>query len=88
MNDVPDEVLLPLNERLADWADFDVAAFFLGKALGVTPAEQSWGEAKGLFWGALPNGLLLMNMLTYLTDIGVLEMCEDSGQYRWRSETD
>ena len=49
MGDVPDEVLLPLKERLADWEDVDVAGYFLGKSLGVISKETPWGGAKGLF---------------------------------------
>lgn len=83
MSDVPEDVLLPLKDRMADWLDPDGAAFFLGKSLGVIPVDQSWGESKGLFWGPDPIGLTLMRMLTYLTDVGILEMRDDYGQFRW-----
>jgi hypothetical protein len=83
MNDVPDDVLLPLKERLSDWLDPDVAGFFLGKALGVIPVEQSWGLSKGLFWGPEPIGLVLVDTLRYLADAGILETRDD--QFRWRA---
>jgi hypothetical protein len=79
---VPDEVLLPLKERLAEWEDFDVAGFFLGKALGVIPEEKSWWQSKGLFWGD-PVGFKLTNVLNLLVDLGFLERQDDEAQYRW-----
>jgi hypothetical protein len=80
---VPDEVLLPLKERLADWQDYDVAGFFLGKALGVIPAEDTWWRSKGLFWGGGGVGFQLINVLDLLVDLGFLERQDDEGQYRW-----
>jgi hypothetical protein len=59
MSIVPDEILLPLKDRLADWADPDIAMFFLGKALGAIAPETPWWQAKGLFWGAHPMGMAL-----------------------------
>src|SRR5215472_15308693 len=83
MSTVPDEILLPLKDRLADWEDPDVAMFFLGKALGAIAPETSWGQAKGLFWGANPMGMALVDTLRYLADMGILEQRDDYGQYRW-----
>lgn len=83
MGTVPDEILLPLKDRLADWEDPDVAMFFLGKALGAIAPETAWGQAKGLFWGAHPMGMALVDTLRYLADMGILEQRDDYGQYRW-----
>jgi hypothetical protein len=83
MSAVPDEILLPLKDRLADWVDPDVAMFFLGKALGAIAPETPWGQAKGLFWGAHPVGMALVDTLRYLADRGILEQRDDYGQYRW-----
>ena len=80
---VPDEVLLPLKERLADWQDYDVAGFFLGKALGVIPAEDSWWRSKGIFWAADEVGIQLVDILKLLVDFGFLEQRDDYAQYRW-----
>jgi hypothetical protein len=83
MGDIPDEVLLPLKDRLADWQDVDVAGYFLGKALGVIAPETSWGQAKGLFWTSQPIGMALIDTLRFLVDIGILEQREDYCEYRW-----
>jgi hypothetical protein len=83
MGDVPDEVLLPLKERLADWEDVDVAGYFLGKSLGVISKETPWGGAKGLFWGGTPTGLTLIETLKFLADIGILEQRDGYAEYRW-----
>jgi len=85
MNEIPDEVLLPLKERLADWQDVDVAGFFLGKALGAIPAEMAWSRAKGLFWSPRPLGLALADTLRFLADAGILEVRDDC-EYRWAGD--
>jgi hypothetical protein len=84
---IPDEVLLPLKERLSEWQDFDVAGFFLGKALGVIPAERSWWRSKALFWGD-PVGTRLIKVLNLLVDSGFLERDDDEAKYRWAPDFD
>ena len=91
MSDVPDDVLLPLRERLRDWEDYDVAGFYLGKALGVIPPEDSFGEAKHLFWAASEDGMKLIDMVRFLVDRGFLEQRDplgEYGEYRWRTGPD
>ena len=83
MSNFPDEVPLPLKDRLADWQEPDAAMFYLGKALGAIAPETSWGQAKSLFWGATPLGMALVDTLHYMADIGILEQCDDYGKYRW-----
>jgi hypothetical protein len=66
MNDVPDDILLPLRARLREWTDYDVAAFFLGKVLGVLGREASYSESKGMFFGGAGDGLMLLDGLISL----------------------
>jgi hypothetical protein len=89
VSDVPDDVLLPVRERLRDWEDFDVAGFYLGKALGVIPPEDSFRDAKGLFWSAREDGMKLLDMVQFLVDQGFLEQRDplgEYGEYRWRAD--
>jgi len=80
---ISDDVLLPLRERLQDWQDFDAAGFFLGKALGVIPPEQTWGRSKDLIWYQ-EEGLKLIETLRFLVNQGFLEIRDDC-EYRWRT---
>jgi hypothetical protein len=85
---VSDDDLLPLRQRLRDWEDFDVASFYLGKALGVIAPEDSFSEAKGLFY-ARGTGPKLVNILQALVDQGFVEQRDplgEYGEYRWRIE--
>jgi hypothetical protein len=85
---VPDDELLPLRQRLRDWEDFDVASFYLGKALGVIAPEKSFSQAKGLFY-ASDTGLKLVHILQALVDQGFVELRDplgEYGEYPWRIE--
>ena len=91
MSGVPDDVLLPLRERLRDWEDFDVAGFYLGKALGVIPLDDSFGKAKHLFWGPHEDGMKLLDIVQFLVNRGFLEQRDplgEYGEYRWRTGPD
>jgi hypothetical protein len=86
---VPDDVLLPLRERLRDWEDPDVAGFYLGKALGVIPPGDSFSKAKHLFWIAHEDGMKLLRLMEFLVDQGYLEHRDplsEYGEYRWRAD--
>lgn len=88
---VPDDVLLPLRERLLDWEDPDVAGFYLGKALGVIPPGDSFGKAKGLFYSGREDAMKLIDLLIFLVDQGFLERRDPLGEYgefRWRTGPD
>jgi hypothetical protein len=84
-----DDVLLPLERRLRDWTEWDEAAFFLGKLLGVLPESFSFGNAKGILYGSRPGepGRKLILLLNLLADIGVLEMRNSYREFRWASKT-
>lgn len=81
-----------LRERLANWIDFDGAAYELGVALGIF--EQEWGGGvpgrddpwhgtKGIFWSANPLGDALDQMLRQMVKAGVLEFDVQGLRYRW-----
>ncbi len=72
-----------LPEDLSDWTDVDIAAYQLGRALGIF-AESTFGERKGVFWtdNRLGNGL--HDALVALTAANVLEYRDEPDmQYRW-----
>jgi hypothetical protein len=80
----------PLNERLREWQDFDVAAYDLGVVLGLfadTPEGGWWLDhaPKWVFWSDNPLGNALHELLQQLVTIRVLESNEH-GQYRWNGE--
>jgi hypothetical protein len=85
MADVPDHVLLPLRDRLQDWTEWDVAGFYLGRAIGILPDHYSFGSAKGMMYGASPGepGRHIILLLNLLADIGVLEMRNSYTEFRW-----
>lgn len=81
--------LMTLRDRLADWTDFDGAAYELGVVLGLFPKEfgvdgDLWHGTKGIFWSANPLGDALSEVLESLCRAGVLEKDEDH-RYRWNS---
>jgi hypothetical protein len=73
---------MTLRETLADWTDFDEAAFALGVLVGVFSPEQHWLEVKWMFWSENPTGRGLHEALMALVGAGILE--ETDGQFRFR----
>lgn len=88
MPEVPDEILIPLRDRIQGWTEWDEAAFFLGKLLGMLPEHYSFGNAKELLYGSRPGevGRQLVLLLNLLSDIGVLEMRNSYSEFRWAAE--
>jgi hypothetical protein len=87
MSETPDEILLPLKERLHDWTEYDVACFFLGKTLGVIGPDKSYSESKHMFFGTYdPIGVQLIDCLIFLAGQGILESRDSNFEFRWRSE--
>ena len=81
---------MTLRESLADWSDWDVAAFALGVSIGLF-SEWTNGPLphKGIFWSANPIGDALHEALNALVRGGVLERREEPDvQYRWRAGVD
>jgi hypothetical protein len=76
-----------LRERLADWHDFDGAAYELGVVLGLfpefgqEPGQDPWHGTKGIFWSANPLGDVLNEMLHKLVEVGMLDF--DDERFRW-----
>lgn len=78
-----------LRANLADWTDFDFAAYHGATALGVAPkSEHAWGGKKWMFWSDNPMGRGLYEVLEMLTKCGVLEYDEEEVRYRWNPAFD
>lgn len=88
MTAAPDNVLLPLRDRLQDWTDWDVAAFYLGRAVGIVPEDYSFTSAKGMLYGSAPGepGRKVILLLNLLADLGVLEMRDGYSEFRWAQD--
>lgn len=72
-----------LRDALADWTDWDVAAFELGHALGVFE-DRTFLDVKHVFWTSNSLGGGLHTSLHALVAAGVLEhRDEGDDQYRW-----
>jgi hypothetical protein len=77
-----------LRERLAEWTDWDFAAFQLSRSVGLMGPDVKFAtDAKHVFWGgANPVGEALFNILRELVEAGVLEYRDEPDhQYRWNS---
>jgi hypothetical protein len=74
-----------LRDVLADWTEFDMAGFQLGKILGVFPEDWRFGRVKGMFWTADPLGEMLVDVLDRMAETGVLLKNEDL-QFRWNTD--
>jgi hypothetical protein len=59
-------------DDLADWADWDVAAYLLGRSLGLFQGE-TFQSAKGVFWTDNDLGNGLHTALLALASARVLE---------------
>ena len=67
---------MTLADRLAEWRDWDGAAFELGVVLGLFE-EGDWLKNKGIVWSANPVGDVLHEILLTLTRAGLLERREE-----------
>jgi len=81
--------MVTLKELLAEWQDFDAAAYKLACCLGILPPDDGstsgFGATKHLFWGANVLGESLGRFLDELVKCEVLEF-DDKGtnlRYRW-----
>jgi hypothetical protein len=76
-----------LKDQLADWTDFDFAAFYLSQHLGLlSPEIEKMAGAKWVFWSANPIGDALGRILEELTELGVLEYDPEELRFRWNPE--
>jgi hypothetical protein len=75
---------MELREILADWRDYDDAAFRLGVLLGVFPSDQKFSAVKRMFWmDGYPLGDMLVDMLDRMVEAGVLLKDEEDVRYKW-----
>jgi hypothetical protein len=77
-----------LQERLADWVDWDGAAYQVGACLGLWPEfgapynEDCWHGVKGIMWSS--QGDFIYHFLDGLVKAGYLERREEPDiGYRW-----
>jgi len=80
----------PLRAALDDWQDFDVAAYALGRILGLFPSfdtpEKSWLEYKHIFWTDNHTGRTLHYLLLNLVKNGVLLHNEEEQRFKWNPD--
>jgi hypothetical protein len=74
-----------LKEELSAWTDCDVAAYFLGRGVGLFHELNFATDTKHVFWTDNPLGAGLHDALLALTRAGVLESRGDPPQFRWRN---
>lgn len=75
---------MTLSEGLADWTDWDLAGYILGRHLGVLSGSFAT-DNKSVFWTDNPLGNGLHDALLALTRAGVLDRREEPDeQFRWR----
>jgi hypothetical protein len=78
---------MELKEILADWRDYDDAAFRLGILLGVFPPDQKFNRVKAMFWqDGYPLGDLLVDILDRMAQAGVLLKDEQDVRYKWNPD--
>jgi len=72
---------------LADWTDWDGAAYCLARSLDILREGDSFINAKPIFWASNPLGEGLDEMLMRLADIGVLQYrTEPDRQFCWNAD--
>ena len=72
-------------EGMADWEDWDCAAYALGRKLGLFE-NRTFREVKGMFWTDNDLGNGLHDALLALVRAGVLERRDEPDeQFRWRA---
>lgn len=73
------EEAVELKDILADWRDYDDAAFRLGIFLGVFPPDQKFSPVKRMFW---VDGYPLGDMLVDILDRMAEAACSPQGRGR------
>lgn len=75
---------MDLSEGLAEWTDWDGAAFEVGRTLGVFADGDTFAEVKWVFWTDNPLGNALHEVLLQLAAAGVLARREHPDeQFSW-----
>jgi len=81
-----------LAHALADWTDWDLAAYYLGRTLGLFADQNFARDVKHVFWSENPLGSCLGAALRWLALGGVLDVRNDGEigagdtQFRWRGQ--
>lgn len=74
-----------LNVALANWEDWDVAAFALGRAIGLYELPTDFQRVKHVFWTENAVGRGLHETLNHLAEAGILERRDEpDNQFRWK----
>ena len=78
---------MTLKEGLADWTDWDIAAYRLANALGLISEDVPFAtKSKHVFWTNNSIGNGLAEILDQFVALGVIERREEPDwQYRWNS---
>jgi len=75
---------MSLAEDLAEWLDWDLAAYLFGRSLGLFQNQAFQTDAKHVFWTDNDLGNGLHDALLALARAGVLERREQPDeQFRW-----
>ena len=76
--------VVALAEDLADWEDWDSAAYLLGRSLGLFQGQNFQTSAKHVFWKDNDLGNGLHDALLALTRARILDRKEEPDeQFRW-----
>lgn len=74
---------MTLSESMADWVEWDQAAYLLAVSLGALAPEVPFSKSKGLFWTDNAAARGLHAALLALVEAGVLESRNDDEEFRW-----
>jgi hypothetical protein len=73
-----------LRETLRDWTDWDLAAFRLGRAIGLYEREDDWWRSKAALWTDNQTGAALHDALVVFAEGSVIQTrSEPDEQFRW-----
>lgn len=72
-----------LSEAMADWVEWDQAAYLLGLSVGALTADVPFSKSKRIFWEDVAAGRGLHAALLALVEAGVLESRNDDEEFRW-----
>lgn len=82
-----------LQERLADWTDWDLAMYHLGACLGFWPEfgaphdNDQWHGVKSIMWSSNYLGDAMYVFMTHLAKEGCLEVTSEPDiKFRWNPE--
>ncbi|MDH6223614.1 MULTISPECIES: hypothetical protein [Streptomyces] len=74
---------LPLSRTMADWVDWDQAAYLLSVSLGALSPDVPFSKSKSLFWTDGPVSRGLHAALLTLVEASLIESRDDDEQFRW-----